>query len=267
MPAPTKPQPLYRRRDALRIGAAAAVGMYSLGAARTVLAACAQSPSQTEGPYWVDEMLNRADVRTDPSTGVPQPGLPVRLLINVSEMTAGACAPLAGAYVDIWHCNAQGVYSDVSAEGTVGQRYLRGYQATDEHGNVRFLTIYPGWYPGRTVHVHFRVRRFSGATATFNFVSQLYFDDEVTTAIFRRVSPYAARPDRDTTNARDMIYAMGGSQLLLRMSDNGDHVVASFNVVVNSAPGIVGRGISPADAEAAEHACDFGGGTPPVVLS
>ena len=156
-------------------------------------------------------MLNRADIRTDPVSGVAQAGLPLRLAFSVSEITAGQCAPLAGAYLDVWHCNALGVYSDVSAQGTTGQRWLRGYQVTDAHGSARFLTIYPGWYQGRTVHIHFRIRRFSGTQTTFNFVSQLYFNDAITTAIYHRAAPYTSRPNRSTTNAQDGIYGQGGS--------------------------------------------------------
>src|SRR5262245_19810310 len=103
----TKPS----RRDALRLGATGAVALAGLG--RRAKADCPTlTVSETEGPYWVDEMLNRSDVRSDPTTGVVQQGLPLLLGINISELTAGPCAPLAGVYVDIWHCNASGLYSD-----------------------------------------------------------------------------------------------------------------------------------------------------------
>jgi protocatechuate 3,4-dioxygenase beta subunit len=189
-----------------------------------------------------------------------QQGLLLRLGINVSEITSGACAPMSGAYVDVWHCNASGVYSDVAAQGTTGRRFLRGYQVTDSHGNVRFLTIYPGYYPGRTVHIHFRVRRFSGTTVTFNFVSQLYFNDTVTDGIFQRVAPYNSRPARTTRNTNDNIYS---SVMLVRLSDNGSHAIASFNAVINSVPGLRDGGISILESDD-EHADDLGGGTPPL---
>ena len=132
---------------------------------------------------------------------------------------------------------------------------------TDAHGNVRFLTIYPGYYPGRTVHIHIRVRKFSGTTVTFNFVSQLYFNDTVTDGIFARVAPYNTRPARTTRNTNDGIYS---SAMLLRLADNGSHAIASFNVRVNSVPGLVDPDATPPDPEAEEHANDFGGGSPPA---
>src|SRR5262245_9174636 len=104
---------LYNRRDAIQLGATGAAALAGLAVIPRALAQpCTQSPAQTEGPYWVEEMLNRSDIRSDPLTGVLQQGLPMRLAINVAEITAGDCAPLAGAYVDVWHCNALGVYSD-----------------------------------------------------------------------------------------------------------------------------------------------------------
>src|SRR5437868_6791304 len=122
---------LPSRRDALRLGAAGAVAAAGLGPVKSSLGDCILAPSETEGPYWVDEMLSRSDIRSDPTTGQLQAGLPLRLSLNVSEITGGtSCAPLAGAYVDIWHCNALGLYSDEAANNTVGQRWLRGYQVT-----------------------------------------------------------------------------------------------------------------------------------------
>lgn len=261
---------VLNRREALQRGATGAVVLAGLAAAGRAAAqpACTTQQAQTEGPYWVDEMLSRSDIRSDPTSGVVQQGLPMRMSINVSETQGGSCSPVAGAYVDVWHCNALGVYSDVAQQGTQGQKFLRGYQATDAHGNARFLTIYPGWYQGRTVHIHFRIRKFSGTAVTFNFVSQFYFDDAITTAIFRRVAPYSTRPNRSTTNPQDGIYGQGGSQLLLRLADNGSHVVASFNAVINANPGLLGVNLTPEDPEEEriEHRDDPGGGTPPAVF-
>lgn len=254
--------PQVDRRYLLRIGAVGAVGLTGLGSVRKALGDCTLNPAQTQGPYWVDEMLSRSDIRSDPSNGVVQRGLLLRLGISISENTGGACAPMSGASVDVWHCNASGVYSDVQAQNTVGQRFLRGYQVADSHGNVRYLTIYPGYYTGRTVHIHFRVRKFSGATTTFNFVSQLYFDDAITDAVFQRVSPYSSRPARTTRNSNDGIYS---SQMLLRLSDNGAHAIGSFNVAINSVPGLRDGGLNLSDSDD-EHADDLGGGSPPADL-
>jgi protocatechuate 3,4-dioxygenase beta subunit len=262
---------LLTRRDTFRLGAVGAAAMAGLGSVDRAIGACTASPTETEGPYWVDEMLNRSDIRSDPGSGVVQQGLPFRMLFNLSEITGGTvCTPMAGAYVDIWHCNAFGIYSDVSAQNTVGQKFLRGYQVTDTHGNARFLSVYPGYYNGRTVHIHFRVRKFSGATVTFNFVSQTFFNDPTTTSIFQQVAPYNTRPARTTFNSNDMVYATGGAQLLMRMSFNGNHAIASFNIVVNSIAGLLGGDgvgsslLTPTHDDSLEHLNDFGGGTPPL---
>lgn len=126
---------------------------------------CVVRPEQTEGPYFVDEGLNRSDIRTDPTTGQVKAGTALTLTLQIFRVGSRDCAPLAGAHVDIWHCDALGVYSDVRDAGfnTIGQKFLRGYQISDARGEAKFVTIYPGWYAGRTVHIHVKVRTaFSG---------------------------------------------------------------------------------------------------------
>src|ERR1041385_6487170 len=109
---------LLKRREALKIGFGGVAALTGFSAVQRVLGqSCTLNPSQTEGPYWGDEMLSRSDIRSDPGSGVVQAGFPLRLGINLSEITGSACAPLAGAYIDVWHCNALGVYSDVAAQG------------------------------------------------------------------------------------------------------------------------------------------------------
>src|SRR5688572_294222 len=133
--------------------------------------ACVVRPELTEGPYFVDERLNRSDIRSDPADGSVTPGVPLRITFNVSTLAAGTCSPLGGAMVDVWHCDHLGVYSDVSDPGfqTKGKKFLRGYQVTDAAGNATFETIYPGWYQGRAVHIHFKIRsdRAGGRAAEF----------------------------------------------------------------------------------------------------
>ena len=258
---------MITRRGAIQNGAAGLGALAALGMTRSMATAapeCVTSPAQTEGPYWVDEMLNWSDIRSDPSTGDVKPGLPLRLAINVSEYSGAGCTPVSGCYVDVWHCDAGGLYSDVSQNGTLGERFLRGYQVSDDHGNVRFLTIYPGYYNGRTVHIHFRIRKFSGTTTTFNFVSQLYFSDSITDDIFDRESPYNTRSSRGTRNSNDNIYA---ESMLLRLADNGDHAVASINAVINDDAGLVVLNGAPMDSDSLHHMHDFGGGTPPFVIT
>src|SRR5262249_34901599 len=117
---------------------------------------CVVHPQQTEGPYFVDERLLRSDIRSEPSTGAICPGAPLALTFSVGRIDGATCAPLQGALVDIWQCDAQGIYSDVEDNNgffdTRGEKFLRGYQLTDSGGLATFTTIYPGWYSGRTVH-------------------------------------------------------------------------------------------------------------------
>jgi protocatechuate 3,4-dioxygenase beta subunit len=147
---------------------------------------CVVRPEQTEGPYFVDELLHRADLRTDPADGTIKPGVPLDLTILVSRLAAPRCQPLAGVQVDVWHCDHLGTYSDVEDPSftTVGRKFLRGYQLTDEQGRAHFTTIYPGWYRGRTVHIHFKLRSPATRGPGFEFTSQLYFDDALTDRVF-----------------------------------------------------------------------------------
>lgn len=121
---------------------------------------CVTKPALTEGPFFVDELLNRSDIRSDPASGTVKAGVPFKLTINVYRAGASACTPIMGAYVDVWHCDGLGAYSDVSAgmgnPDTRGQKFLRGYQVTDANGSVTFSTIYPGYYAGRTTHIHYK---------------------------------------------------------------------------------------------------------------
>ena len=121
---------------------------------------CVARPEQTEGPFFVDERLERRDIRSDPANGRVSAGAPLSLAFAVSSLAPGGCTPLANAKIDVWQCDAAGRYSDVRdfAGSTAGQRFLRGYQSTDAEGNARFVTIVPGWYEGRAVHIHFKVR-------------------------------------------------------------------------------------------------------------
>src|SRR5262249_10953573 len=112
---------------------------------------CVVVPALTEGPYFVDEKLNRSDIRTDPSDSSARPGTPLRINVRVSRLSGSSCTALSGATVDVWHCDAGGLYSDESANNTVGKKFLRSYQTTDANGACAFTTIYPGWYMGRAV--------------------------------------------------------------------------------------------------------------------
>ncbi len=174
-------------------GQIAATATPSPAATETPLPSCIVRPELTEGPYFVDEMLNRSDIRIDPSDGSIKAGAPLRLTLNVSDVSANTCSPLAGAQVDVWHCDALGIYSDVTDRSfdTTGQKWLRGYQVTDEYGVVQFTTIYPGWYSGRAVHIHFKIRTDPESDAGYEFTSQFFFDDDLTDKVHAQ-APYAS---------------------------------------------------------------------------
>ena len=192
---------------------------------------CVVRPEQMEGPYFVDERLNRSDIRTDPANGRVKPGTPLALTFLVSRLNDGNCQPLPGTQVDIWHCDALGVYSDVQDPGfdTTGQKFLRGYQVTDPRGSVQFITVYPGWYPGRTVHIHFKIRTAPMARRSFEFTSQLYFNDELTDRV-HTAQPYATTGPRATRNQQDWIFRRGGDQLLLAPIPTVDGYSATFTI-------------------------------------
>ncbi|WP_084468243.1 twin-arginine translocation pathway signal protein [Actinokineospora inagensis] len=176
---------------------------------------CIAKPEQVEGPYFVDEQLNRSDIRTDPSTGVRSPGTPLALGITVLSIKDKRCVPLKDAVVDIWHCDAAGKYSDFAGEGTAGKKFLRGLQVTNRGGQVRFTTILPGWYRGRAIHIHVKIRTTGTDGKPYEFTSQLYFTDEFTAA-YLADGEYKARGPAETTDKTDFIYLQqGGDQMLL----------------------------------------------------
>jgi protocatechuate 3,4-dioxygenase beta subunit len=196
---------------------------------------CVLSPARTEGPYFVDELLNRSDIRTDPMDGSVQAGVPLELAIRVFDSDRG-CAPVAGATVDVWHANAQGSYSDVAQNGTGGRKYLRGFQRTDASGTAEFTTIYPGWYPGRTIHIHFKVRLYDRSSVTYEFTSQIFFDEGVNDAVMSRPAYQRART-RDTLNSSDNVYGSDGGRLLAGTSGGASAGYAStFDVGLAGLP-------------------------------
>ena len=216
-------RPLISRRNALAwLGATGAIWLMGETPAQGQVAPgsphslCLARPEQTEGPYFVDERLHRSDIRTDPTDTRTTPGTPFTLTFQVMSLKAGDCQPLPGAQVDVWHCDAGGVYSDVEDPGfnTIGKKFLRGYQMTDAQGTARFLTIYPGWYPIRTVHIHFKIRTAPVARRSFEFTSQVYFPDELTDHVHAN-PPYSTMGQRRVRNQHDFIFRHGGAQLVL----------------------------------------------------
>lgn len=222
----------HSRRQALVKLAAGSIALSTSTAWARIPPTCILTPEQTEGPYFVDAKLERSDIRSDPSDGRMTVGIPLHLQLQVSAVKAGQCQALAGAIVDIWHCDAAGVYSDVSdwSNDTSGQQFLRGYQITDQRGTVNFVTIYPGWYPGRAIHIHFKVRTPTRSGKAELLTSQLYFDEAVTQQVYKQ-PPYAQRSTGYETNARDGIYRSGnGKQLLLYPQQDERGYIAAFNM-------------------------------------
>ena len=183
------------------------------------LITCVLAPEQTEGPYYVDDAALRRDVREG------RPG--VLLTLRLTVVNASSCKPIKGAAVEIWHCDAGGVYSATSVQDTEDERFLRGVQRTDAKGLAIFKTVYPGWYQGRTVHIHTMVHIGGNVVHT----GQLYFSDAVTDAVYRR-SPYRARPSRTTRNAADSIYRNGGKRSTLKLVKKGSAYVGSITMGV-----------------------------------
>jgi protocatechuate 3,4-dioxygenase beta subunit len=196
---------------------------------------CTVRPEQTEGPYFVDERLRRYDIRADPERGCAvSEGTELRLKLGVYDVSGGSCKPLKGAVVDIWHCDGLGVYSDVTDTGgafdTVGQKFLRGYQLSDAQGIARFVTVFPGWYTGRTTHIHIKVRTDPDSQQGFEWTSQLYFEDSVTDALTSS-APYASNTNQRMRNAMDGIFADdGGSQLVMQVRKEGNVLVGEFGM-------------------------------------
>lgn len=195
--------------------------------------ACIATPSQTAGPFFLDEDLNRRDIRIDSKTGVVSEGLPLKIAIQIAGLIGNDCEVINAAKVDIWHCNVSGAYSGVrdfnDSFDTTGQNFLRGYQMTSSQGIVNFETIIPGWYSGRSVHIHFKVRPLEGFFAGQDFTSQLYFDDTLIKEIYKQ-PPYSTRGEPNTFNSRDGIFRRNGEDLVLNLTQDNEGYSTEFTV-------------------------------------
>ncbi len=167
-------------------------------------ASCQATAELTEGPYYFDADAIRSDIRED------RPGAVLKLGIRVRS--AGECAPIKDAVVDLWHCDAGGVYSGFDAGADA--RFLRGTQVTNADGIAEFTTIYPGWYRGRTVHIHAKVHLDKRTVLT----TQLFFDEAITEQVYAR-TPYSAHGVPDMSNDQDGIF---DSSLVLTVKPDGD---------------------------------------------
>jgi protocatechuate 3,4-dioxygenase beta subunit len=198
---------------------------------------CAATPEGEIGPYFADDSasgFNRSNILADIDGSNAQPGIPLALTLIVRD-SQKSCAAVAGSQVDIWHCNASGVYSDEGVESTTGQTWLRGYQLTDANGSVTFTTIVPGWYAGRTTHIHLRVRSsYSEASSTSDGsnTTQVFFPQSLVDGIDTTVAPYDAHGQNSTTNAGDRVYAQQtkGVTLLTLTGSTASGYAATFTI-------------------------------------
>src|SRR3954447_17848340 len=202
--------PISRRQALVAAGALAAsaglVGSRVLGTANgaTSSSACVLSPELTEGPYYLDENLTRRDITEG------KDGLALELRLTVEDVST--CKPIHRATVEVWHADATGNYSGFDGAATP-TTYLRGGQRTDRNGLAVIETIYPGWYQGRTPHIHLKVRTGGDVVHT----GQLFFKTATSEAVYE-TGAYAPHGEPDTTNASDNIYASAGNKSLLRLT-------------------------------------------------
>jgi protocatechuate 3,4-dioxygenase beta subunit len=180
---------------------------------------CVLTPEQTEGPYYIANEKVRRNITEG------RPGTPLTLRLAVVD--ASTCKPIRGAAVDIWHCDAAGTYSGFGA-GRTSRTFMRGIQRTNADGIATFKTVYPGWYAGRTVHIHVKVHVRGNVVHT----GQLYFPDAVTDAAYRR-TPYSSRPNRGVRNATDSVFRNGGKRSLLRLRRSGSGYVGTIRMGVH----------------------------------
>jgi protocatechuate 3,4-dioxygenase beta subunit len=227
---------------------------------------CVLTPELTEGPYYLDDQLLRQDITAG------QPGVSLKLRIGVTDIAT--CVPLANAAVDVWHCDAKGYYSGIAANRpgpdadpaiiaqAATQTFLRGIQLTDADGFAEFDTIYPGWYQGRTIHIHLKVHvggdeqddRYQGGHVAHT--GQLFFDDAISDRVFATAKAYAGRPDElRTRNADDGILGNHAAE--------PGFIIALTPVQEDTlADGFTGTIVFGVDPTAAPEPTGFGGGSP-----
>jgi protocatechuate 3,4-dioxygenase beta subunit len=236
---------LQRRELLIGLGALGVGGLWQApGSARALgrrarltvstAAACVLSPEVTAGPYWIANHLTRRNI-TDGKRGLP-------LALQITVVSASSCRPVDHADVEVWHADATGVYSgysgNVPPSGSAGghatpnnnKRFLRGHQKSDSHGRVLFDTIYPGWYRGRTPHIHLKVHVGGNVVHT----GQLFFADKTSDAVYR-TGAYKGHGQPDTTNGADTIFAQAGGNraqlnIARRSGNQGDRGLITVGV-------------------------------------
>jgi protocatechuate 3,4-dioxygenase beta subunit len=185
------------------------------------LVTCVLTPELTEGPYYVAGEKIRQDITEG------KPG--TALLLNLTVLNASTCKLVKNAAVEIWHCDASGVYSGAVANNS-GTNFLRGMQKTNAKGVATFKTIYPGWYPGRAVHIHIKAHVGGNVVHT----GQLFFPAGVTKAVYQK-APYRTHGTTpDTPNANDSIFVNGGDKGMLLLKKSGSGYIGSVAMGVHA---------------------------------
>lgn len=193
---------------------------------------CTLTPEVTEGPYYIDPGLIRRDIRED------RDGVPTLVRMQVVD---AACAPVVDARVDIWHCDAQGVYSafggDSGQSSDKSETFLRGTQMTDARGVAEFMSIYPGWYRGRTTHIHFKVFIEENTVLT----GQIFFPDALSEYLYENASAYGGKGERETLNANDSIAEQATHASFAGVREAEGMYLAQLIVGVDPAARSIGR--------------------------
>jgi protocatechuate 3,4-dioxygenase beta subunit len=222
------------RRRVLVLGATGAASLGGAGYAGAQQLATSRPSAQrpvltaavTEGPFYFDPKLERADI----TEGLP--GVPLDVRFAVVDETGAA---LTNARVDIWHCNAAGIYSGYAGQGddretsALGKTFLRGYLKTNAQGSASFRTVYPGWYRGRTTHIHFKVWNGDKTVLT----SQFFLPDALSEFLYENLTDYKRTQTRDTLNSNDGIALQAGETVIGNVREEADRYVATLNIAVD----------------------------------
>ncbi|MFM2405278.1 MAG: hypothetical protein RL223_3158 [Pseudomonadota bacterium] len=191
-------------------------------AASTSTATCTVAATETEGPYPLRAILaNSAIVRADMTEG--KTGVPLTLRLRLVDVN-NACAPIAGAWVYIWHCDKDGLYSGYDASNNAGQSgltYLRAIQQSDANGYVTFKTIFPGWYAGRITHIHamvFLAGSTLSSTSSSMATTQFAFPQAISSAVYASTLYTHGQNTSVTRFADDNVFSDGTGTEMLTLS-------------------------------------------------
>ena len=193
---------------------------------------CTVTPSETVGPFptkspasWV-----RKDIRTD------RTGVPMTMNITILNKTTN-CGALAGALVDVWHCDKDGSYSEYGGTGMQSTNYttvsfLRGRQTTDASGLAAFTTIFPGWYGGRAPHIHVHIYNAAGKSL---LVTQIAFPKATCDIVYGTATSFYTKGLQDTTNENDNVFRDGFSTELASITGSVANGYALSHTIVVTA--------------------------------